>query len=104
MKVFLSESTEKDNFENMFIFAPKTNGFTPWRCKSDIGKGDNFVAKINEGLSQSDLALLIWSNHAASSAWTLEEWTSALSRQVEENRIHLGIILLRDCPMPLPPL
>jgi TIR domain/NB-ARC domain len=104
MKVFLSHSTKDGDFVEKLSLTLEANGFTPWRCESDIGKGDNFVAKINEGLSQSDLALLIWSSHASKSAWTLEEWTSALARQVEENRIRLGIILLRDCPMPLPPL
>jgi len=82
--------------------ALEASGFTPWLCEVDIERGANFVAKINEGLAQSDLALLIWSQHAANSAWTLEEWTAALARQVEENRIRLGIVLLRDCPMPLP--
>jgi TIR domain/NB-ARC domain len=104
MKVFLSHSTKDDAFVEKLSLALEANGFTPWRCESDVGKGDNFVAKINEGLSHSDLALLLWSSHAASSAWTTEEWTWALARQVEENRIRLGVILLRDCPMPLPPL
>src|SRR5271166_2615975 len=104
MNVFLSHSTKDGAFVQNLATALEANGFTPWLCEVDIEKGDNFVAKINQGLAQSDLALLIWSQHAASSAWTLEEWTAALARQVEENRIRLGIVLLRDCPMPLPPL
>ena len=104
MIVFLSHSTKDADFVQKLAIALEANGFTPWLCEVDIEKGENFVAKINEGLAQSDLALLIWSQHAANSAWTLEEWTAALARQVEENRIRLGIVLLRDCPMPLPPL
>ena len=104
MNVFLSHSTKDGDFVQRLATALEANGFTPWLCEVDIEKGANFVAKINEGLAQSDLALLLWSQHAANSAWTLEEWTAALARQVEENRIRLGIVLLRDCPMPLPPL
>src|SRR5271166_6635335 len=104
MNVFLSHSTKDGAFVQNLATALEANGFTPWLCEVDIEKGANFVAKINDGLAQSDLALLIWSQHAASSAWTLEEWTAALARQVEENRIRLGIVLLRDCPMALPPL
>ena len=102
--VFLSHSTKDVGFVEKLAIALEASGFTPWRCEVDIDKGANFVAKINEGLAQSDVALLIWSQHAANSAWTLEEWTAALARQVEENRIRLGIVLLRGCPMPLPPL
>src|SRR5271157_2989739 len=104
MNVFLSHSTHDGDFIQRLATALEANGFKPWLCEVDIEKGANFVARINEGLGQSDLALLIWSQHAANSAWTLEEWTAALARQVEENRIRLGIVLLRDCPMPLPPL
>ncbi len=104
MKVFLSHSTKDADFVEKLATALDANGFTPWRCEVDIDKGENFVAKINEGLGQSDLALLLWSQNAADSAWTLEEWTAAMARQVEENRIRLGIVLLRGCPMPLPPL
>src|SRR5271157_2990439 len=104
MIIFLSHSTKDGDFVQKLAIALETADFTPWLCEVDIETGANFVSKINEGLAQSDLALLIWSQHAANSAWTLEEWTAALARQVEENRIRLGIILLRDCPMPLPPL
>jgi tetratricopeptide (TPR) repeat protein len=99
MKVFLSHSTKDADFVQRLVTALKANAFTPWLCEVDIEKGTNFVAKINDGLAQSDLALLVWSQHAANSAWILEEWTAALARQVEENRIRLGIVLLRDSPM-----
>src|SRR5271157_1350728 len=104
MTVFLSHSTKDADFVEKLAFALEASGFTPWRCEVDIEKGANFVSRINEGLAQSQMALLVWSQHAANSAWTLEEWTAALARQVEENRIRLGIVLLRGCPMPLPPL
>ena len=103
MKIFLSHSTKDKGFVEILARTVTASGFEPWLCEVDIEKGANFVAKINDGLTQSDLALLIWSQHAADSAWTLEEWTAALARQVEENRIRLGIVLLRDCPI-LPPL
>jgi len=74
--------------------------FAPWLCEVDIDRGENFVAKINEGLAQSDLALLVWSPDAAKSSWTEQEWTSLLAQQVEEHKVRLGIILLRDHPLP----
>ena len=47
-----------------------------------------------------DLVLLVLSPDAVRSAWTREEWTSALARQVAESRIRLGVLLLRDCEVP----
>ena len=66
----------------------------------DIDLGDNFVAKLEEGLTESDVALLVWSPDAAKSNWTKEEWTSVLARQVAEQKIRLSIVLLLDHPVP----
>ena len=66
----------------------------------DIDKGANFVSKINEGLAQSDMALLVWSPDAANSAWTEQEWTSLLAQQVAEHKIRLAIVMLREHPLP----
>ena len=100
MNVFLSHSTKDADFVQRLATTLEANGFTPWLCEVDIEKGANFVAKINEGLAQSDLALLVWSPDAAKSAWTEQEWTTLLARQVEEQRTRLGIIRLHDGNLP----
>src|SRR5271165_4235192 len=100
MNVFLSHSTKDGDFVEKLAIALGDAGFTPWRCEVDIDKGENFVARINEGLAQSDVALLVWSPDAAKSAWTEQEWTTLLAQQVEERKIRLAIILLREHPRP----
>src|SRR6266852_3091583 len=100
MKVFLSHSTKDKEFVQRLAAALDGADFTPWLCEVDIDRGENFVARINEGLAQSDPALLVWSPDAAKSAWTEQEWTSLLAQQVEEHKIRLGIILLREHPLP----
>ncbi len=104
MKVFLSHSTKDADFVERLAIALKDNGFTPWRCEVDIDKGENFVARINDGLAQSQIALLVWSPDAALSAWTKEEWTAALLGRVEGQRMRLGLILLRGEPDSIPAL
>ena len=98
--VFLSHSTKDADFVEKLAIALEANGFTPWLCEVDIEKGANFVSKINEGLAQSDVALLVWSPDAAMSAWTEQEWTSLLAQQVAEHKIRLAIVMLRDHPLP----
>src|SRR5271157_1999739 len=100
MKVFLSHSTKDAAFVEKLATAMTANGFEPWRCEVDIGKGANFVAEISNGLKQTDLTLLVWSPDAANSPWTEEEWTAVLKQQVEQSRIRLGIIMLREHPLP----
>src|SRR5664280_308188 len=101
MTVFLSHSTKDGDFVEKLALALDASGFTPWRCEVDIDKGANFVSKINEGLAQSDVALLVWSPDAANSAWTEQEWTSLLAQQVAEHKIRLAIVMLREHPLPL---
>ena len=104
LRVFLSHSTQDAAFARTLEATLIGAGMAPWLCEVDIEIGDNFVSRINDGLAQSDIALLLWSQYAANSRWTKEEWTAALASQVEENKIRLGIMLLPGCPMPLPPL
>jgi tetratricopeptide (TPR) repeat protein len=100
MKVFLSHSTKDADFVEELALALEASGFTSWRCEVDIDKGANFVSKINQGLAQSDVALLVWSPDAATSAWTEQEWTSILAQQVAEHKIRLAIVMLREHPLP----
>ena len=76
MKVFLSDSTKDAAFITNLATVPEANGFTPWLCEVGIDKAENFIAKINDGLAQADIALLVWSYDAAKSAWTKERMDS----------------------------
>jgi tetratricopeptide (TPR) repeat protein len=100
MNLFLSHSTKDKDFIEKLAAALRADGIDPWWCEVDIEHGDDFVAKIEEGLKDSDLVLLVLSPDAAKSAWTRREWTAALAREVEESRIRLGVLLLRDCDVP----
>ena len=100
MKVFLSHSTKDADFAKQLSAAIIGAGSESWLCEVDVGKYENFVGKIEEGLKWCDVALLIWSPDAAASKWTEEEWTSVLARQVSEQRTRLGIVMLRDEPLP----
>src|ERR1022692_1802511 len=101
MKVFLSHSVKDAEFVERLADALIAADFEPWLCEVDIEKSENIVAKIEEGLAQCDLALVVWSPDAATSNWTKEEWTSVLARQVAEQKIRLGIVLLREHPLPV---
>jgi hypothetical protein len=100
MKVFLSHSTKDKQFVQTLAAELEAENIQPWICEFDVELGDNFVAKIEEGLRDADLAILFWSPEAARSDWTQLEWTSVTAREISESRTRLGIVLLRDCSLP----
>ena len=100
MKVFLSHSTKDKAFVEKLAAAMTANGFTPWLCEVDIEISANFVAEISKGLKESDLIVLVWSPDAANSVWTVAEWTTTLKQEVEQSRIRLGVIMLRQHELP----
>ena len=100
MKVFLSHSTKDKQFVQALADELKAEQIEPWLCEVDIEYGDNFVAKIEEGLREADLTVLFWSPEAARSDWTRLEWTSVTAREISESRTRLGVVLLRDCAVP----
>lgn len=79
-KVFLSHSTKDKKFVEKLAAALRHEGIEPWLCEVDIIPADNLVAKIKEGLSISDLTILVWSPEAARSPWTGAESMSVLDR------------------------
>jgi tetratricopeptide (TPR) repeat protein len=100
MKVFLSHSTKDKQFVQALAAQLEAEKIEPWLCEVDIEFGHNFVAEIEEGLRDADLAVLFWSPEAARSDWTRLEWTSVTAREISESRTRLGVVLLRDCVIP----
>jgi tetratricopeptide (TPR) repeat protein len=99
IQLFLSHSTKDAAFVQKLAAELQASEIGTWRCEVDVGHGDNFVSRIEEGL-KSDLVLLVLSPDAVRSAWTHTEWTSALEREMAESRTRLGVLLLRDCAIP----
>jgi len=97
MKVFLSHSTKDKQFVQALTTELKAGKIETWTCEVDVEFGDNFVAKIEEGLRDADLTILFWSPEAARSDWTRLEWTSVTALEISESRTRLGVVLLRDC-------
>lgn len=100
MKVFLSHSTKDKDFVEKLAGDIHAANIEPWLCEVDVLYGDDFVTKIEKGLKEADVTVLIWSPDAAISAWTGNEWRSVLDRETKESRTRLGLVLLRDADFP----
>jgi tetratricopeptide (TPR) repeat protein len=100
MNVFLSHSTRDKQFAVRLKEAMRQEDFLPWLYESEIEPNANWVARMEDGLRDADLVLLLWSPDAAASAATELEWTSALAREIRERRQRLGVVMLRQCDLP----
>ena len=100
MKVFLSHSTRDKDFVTKLAEAMQREGFIPWLCETSIDPASNWIEEINNGLQDAEIVLLIWSPDAANSLATRDEWSSAWAREITERRIRLGVVMLRDHPLP----
>jgi TIR domain len=80
--IFISYATkDKDLYILPLQRALDTAGITYWLDTTEINWGDNFVAKINEGLSRSEFVLLCLSKNFLERPWPESEFYSALAIQ-----------------------
>jgi hypothetical protein len=85
--IFISHaSSDKQDYIQPLANALTTYGVSFWLDNIEIGWGDNFVLKINEGLRSSRFALLCLSKNFLSRPWTESEMSSVLAIQNSDGR------------------
>jgi len=67
MKVFLSHSTKDKEFVQTLAQQLQSVRIEPWLCEVDVLFGDDFVEKIERGLQEADVTLLVWFPEAGNS-------------------------------------
>lgn len=77
------------------------DGFTPWVDRMEIHGGDDFVAKINEGLQKTVAGLIFFSRHVNRSVWVRAEVNFLMHQAVQGMRV---IPVMIDWDAPVPPL
>jgi len=77
-------------------------GIDAWWDVWEILPGDNFVAKINEGLDLCNCGVVFLSNESLAGAWQQEEITILKSLAVDEKRSLIPVVL--DPNVMVPPI
>lgn len=75
-------------------------GADVWLDEWEIRAGDSIPGKLNEGLAEFDVFILLWSVNAARSNWVRREFEPAIHRVVETGRARVVPCLLDDTPLP----
>lgn len=82
----------------------RDSGVDAWLDRWEIEPGDAILARIGDGLEQSNYLLLILTPESVDPAarWVAAEWQSFLAQQLSGKNTRLVPILLRTCSIPAP--
>lgn len=103
-KTFLSYSyKDKEITEKLFLELQK-EGIKTWFDKADVDYGDCITDKINEGLKDADLGILVLSKNFLNTNWGRAEANYFFRRQLESKKVNFIIISINLSLNDLPPL
>ena len=77
VKLFISYSRKDIQAAEKIEQKLQENGFDTWRDLSDIDPGVNWSRESANSLADSDIIVLLWSEHAATSRTVKNEWLTA---------------------------
>jgi TIR domain len=75
-------------------------GIDAWLDEWEIKPGEDFVAKINDGLASYDVGLIFFSNEVQNGKWVQAEISSITQRAIEEGKPVIPVMLEPDVPIP----
>src|SRR5438067_1104654 len=87
VRVFISHSSKDMPAVEALARDLHEHGIETWLDRWTMGPGDNFVAKINEGLEQADAGLIVFSIHARESCWVKAEVDYLTYARIHENKV-----------------
>src|SRR5690349_5788526 len=101
LRVFLSHSSQDKPFVRQLAnFLERGDLAEPWLDEREIAPGENIVLKVQEGLENAHVALVILSPASVASNWVSEEWTAKFWQQVKSGKVTVVPVLYQDCKIP----
>ena len=99
--VFLSHSFKDKEFVLRLASDLAEAGLSVWLDQWNITPGDSFARAIGQALMESRYLVIVMSPDYFNSAWTQQEWQSALASEIAGGGgIKLIPLLYRDCDIP----
>jgi hypothetical protein len=98
--VFISHSSRDGEFSHKLASDLQATGLRVWLDQWELRPGDSIAAAVEQAIGQSRYLLLVMSPDYFQSAWTMQEWRSALASELEGKGIKAIPLLYRDCEVP----
>jgi hypothetical protein len=99
-RAFISHSGEDRVFAERLATDLRGNGVDVWLSVWEITAGDSLRRKIEQGLTQSDIFVLVLSRSSVVRPWVQEELDAALVRRISGLCRKIIPVVLDDCEMP----
>jgi len=99
-RVFLSHSSQDVKESGKIAVMLVAAGIGVWFDDWEIAPGDSIIKRMNAGLANADIALLLWSSNAADSPWVKAEIETMIYQFVGGSGKKTIIVKLDDTPLP----
>jgi len=100
VRIFLSHSSQDDEFAARLASDLKAAGFAPWLDDDEVFVGDSIVSSVSRALDSSDFVVVICSKTAVASGWVEREWAVRYSEEVKKHYVRVLPQLIEDCELP----
>lgn len=87
MKIFISHSHNNEMFARKVASFLEDQGLDVWEASNEIFPGDNWAAKISQGLQESNAMVVLLTPDAVKSIWVQRDVEYALGAQEYSERL-----------------
>jgi hypothetical protein len=101
MSVFISYNHRDEDFAERLALELARHDIKVWKDSWRIGVGDSLIQKVQDGLEGATHFCVIISENSLQSEWVKREITAGLLREIEERKVMILPVIIRDCKLPL---
>jgi hypothetical protein len=100
MNVFISHNKADKATARLLALALVEQGVNVWFDEWSLQPGDSITGGIEQGLSQADVFVLVWSVDARASNWVGTELRAYLRRRVDDDNLRIVPVMVDTTPLP----
>jgi hypothetical protein len=101
MPVFISYSHQDKDFVDKLAIQLVNQNVHVWVDRWELSVGDSLIDKIQNAVDGASALLVVLSPESVESEWCKRELSAGLLRELEEKRVVVMPVLLRDCNIPI---
>lgn len=101
MPVFISYSHQDKDFVDKLAIQLVRKNVHVWVDRWELSVGDSLIDKVQEAVDGASALLVVLSPESVQSEWCKRELSAGLLRELEERRVVVMPVLLRDCEIPI---
>ena len=101
MPVFISYSHQDKDFVDQLAIQLVRKNVHVWVDRWELSVGDSLIDKVQQAVEGASALLVVLSPESVQSEWCKRELSAGLLRELEERRVVVMPVLLRDCEIPI---